>query len=78
MNITPESNTLKMCIRDIYIHGGDIYKYDNKILDFSANINPLGMPDTAKNAIINGIDKYEAYPDYSSRQLRNALSIRCV
>lgn len=58
-----------------YIHGGDIYKYDNKILDFSANINPLGMPDTAKNAIINGIDKYEAYPDYSSRQLRNALSI---
>lgn len=58
-----------------YIHGGDIYKYDNKILDFSANINPLGMPDTAKNAIINGIDKYETYPDYSSRQLRNALSI---
>lgn len=57
-----------------YTHGGDIYKYDNKILDFSANINPLGMPDTAKNAIINGIDKYEAYPDYSSRQLRNALS----
>ena len=25
------------------IHGGDIYQYNN-ILDFSANINPLGAP----------------------------------
>lgn len=57
-----------------YTHGGDIYKYDNKILDFSANINPLGMPESAKDAIINGIDKYQTYPDYSSRKLRNELS----
>lgn len=57
-----------------YTHGGDIYKYDNKILDFSANINPLGMPESAKDAIVNGIDKYQTYPDYSSRKLRNALS----
>ena len=57
-----------------YTHGGDIYKYDNKILDFSANINPLGMPQSVKSAIINSIDKYQTYPDYSSRKLRNALS----
>lgn len=57
-----------------YTHGGDIYKYENKILDFSANINPLGMPESAKSAIINSIDKYQTYPDYSSRKLRNALS----
>lgn len=57
-----------------YTHGGDIYKYDNKILDFSANINPLGMPESAKDAIVNGIDKYQTYPDYSSRKLRNELS----
>lgn len=57
-----------------YTHGGDIYKYDEKMLDFSANINPLGMPESAKSAIINSIDKYQTYPDYSSRKLRNALS----
>ena len=31
-----------------YVHGGDIYgkdgSADNYILDFSANINPLGIP----------------------------------
>ena len=57
-----------------YTHGGDIYKYDDKILDFSANINPLGMPESAKNAIIDGINKYQTYPDHSSRKLRNSLS----
>lgn len=57
-----------------YTHGGDIYKYDKKILDFSANINPLGMPESAKSAIINSIDKYQTYPDYSSRKLKDALS----
>lgn len=57
-----------------YTHGGDIYKYDDKLLDFSANINPLGMPESAKNAIIDGINKYQTYPDHSSRKLRNSLS----
>lgn len=57
-----------------YTHGGDIYIYDDKLLDFSANINPLGMPESAKNAIIDGINKYQTYPDHSSRKLRNSLS----
>ena len=57
-----------------YTHGGDIYKYDDKLLDFSANINPLGMPESAKNAIIDRINKYQTYPDHSSRKLRNSLS----
>lgn len=57
-----------------YTHGGDIYKYDDKLLDFSANINPLGMPESAKNAIIDGINKYQTYPEHSSRKLRNSLS----
>ena len=25
------------------VHGGDIYSYDTEMIDFSANINPLGM-----------------------------------
>ncbi|XVG99873.1 pyridoxal phosphate-dependent aminotransferase [Eubacteriales bacterium KG127] len=56
-----------------YTHGGDIYKYDREILDFSVNINPLGMPKAAKDAIISSIEEYETYPDFSSRKLRKSL-----
>ena len=30
-----------------HIHGGDVYKYDH-CLDFSANCNPLGTPQSVK------------------------------
>ena len=32
-------------------HGGDIYAYDRDLLDFSVNLNPLGMPDRVLRAI---------------------------
>ena len=35
------------------IHGGDIYSFNKNIIDFSANINPLGMPLSVKKAIID-------------------------
>ena len=43
-------------------HGGDIYKYDN-ILDFSANVNPNGTPQSVKDTIIGSLDNIAAYPD---------------
>lgn len=44
------------------IHGGNIY--DKEVsLDFSVNINPLGMPDGVQEAILNDINGYETYPD---------------
>lgn len=44
------------------IHGGNIY--DKEVsLDFSVNINPLGMPDGVQDAILNNISGYETYPD---------------
>lgn len=59
-------------------HGGDIYtKYNTdaeRIIDFSANINPLGMLGSVKEAIISNIDNYVAYPDPQCRELREALS----
>lgn len=60
-------------------HGGDIYsKWDllqnKRIIDFSANINPLGMPPSVKNAIIENIDSYSSYPDPLCRSLINVLS----
>ncbi|MDE6019890.1 MAG: aminotransferase class I/II-fold pyridoxal phosphate-dependent enzyme [Ruminococcus sp.] len=54
-------------------HGGNIYKYNN-IIDFSANINPLGMPYSVREAVINSADAWEKYPDPDCLQLRKMLS----
>lgn len=34
-----------------YGHGGDIYTNQGIRLDFSINVNPLGMPDFVKRAV---------------------------
>lgn len=56
------------------IHGGNIYKFDHRVYDFSANLNPLGMPDPVKAALIDNIDSYESYPDPWNRELTGALA----
>lgn len=45
-----------------FYHGGDIYsrKIDH---DFSANINPLGMPESVKRILSRKIGDFEHYPD---------------
>ena len=37
-----------------HIHGGDVYKHKD-CLDFSANLNPLGTPESVKQAIIHSL-----------------------
>jgi threonine-phosphate decarboxylase len=54
-------------------HGGDIYS-KNVIYDFSANINPLGMPESVKTAIIDHIEEYEHYPDINCTQLCDEIA----
>ena len=54
------------------IHGGDIYQYEN-ILDFSANINPLGAPESVKKAIADAIGQIGHYPEMYSDSLRKAI-----
>ena len=44
-----------------HIHGGDVYKYDH-CLDFSANCNPLGTPQSVKQAIIDSVEDLSDYP----------------
>ncbi len=58
------------------VHGGDIYSKSHieNLLDLSANINPLKMPVKVKEAIINNIESYEAYPDPLCRELKHELS----
>ena len=56
-------------------HGGDIYK--NSIeLDFSVNINPLGMPKVVVRKLSESIREYEKYPDIHVRELRAKLAKR--
>lgn len=63
-------------------HGGNIYKYaeefnisESRIIDFSASINPLGLP----LSVIHGIQGINSsmyhYPDPEAKKLREALSI---
>lgn len=64
-----------------YTHGGDIYA-DNKyksvkngeLLDFSANINPLGIPAEVKQALHSAVANCEYYPDPFCRRLVQGLA----
>lgn len=56
-----------------YLHGGNIYQYKPEF-DYSANINPLGIPDSIKTAIQGAISKLTNYPDSTCKELREAIS----
>ena len=55
-------------------HGGDIYGGDVR-LDFSANLNFFGMPESVREAAYRGILNSEHYPDVECRELRRAISV---
>lgn len=55
------------------IHGGDVYSYNN-YLDFSTNINPLGIPNRVKEAAIQSLDICNQYPDVRQLSLKRALT----
>lgn len=53
-----------------YTHGGDVYRNEKIRMDFSININPLGMPDFIKQAAMDGVEESARYPDSRCRRLR--------
>lgn len=62
-------------------HGGNLERLSSMsgrppqtLLDFSANINPLGMPDAAREALIDGINALGHYPDPACTALRQAIA----
>lgn len=56
------------------LHGGNIYSYTENLIDFSSNINPLGVPEGVAEVICkNALNLYK-YPDVECRALRCALS----
>lgn len=59
-------------------HGGDWASYEIEYgkapLDFSMNVNPLGMSERVKQAIAEAAQTAERYPDPACRKLRAAIA----
>lgn len=63
---------------DRFPHGGDWAAYEEncggEVLDFSANVSPLGLPDSVKDAVVSSLGYAHRYPDPECRKLRNAIA----
>jgi threonine-phosphate decarboxylase len=62
-------------------HGGNIYAAMRgngggfaDFLDYSANINPLGLPASVRQALIDSLDRVTGYPDPDAVELREAIA----
>ncbi|MGG7212936.1 threonine-phosphate decarboxylase CobD [Clostridium nigeriense] len=63
------------------VHGGNLdelsrtFKLNKEsLIDFSANINPLGINKKVKDAIINALEEVERYPDITYFNLKYGIS----
>lgn len=62
-------------------HGGNIleikrkYNIEGEIIDFSANINPLGMSNKVKSGMMEAISFVEHYPDITYFDLKNNIKL---
>lgn len=56
-------------------HGGDIYSRKYKT-DFSANINPLGPPESVVHAVQAAGGQIQNYPDVEHRRLKRTLAAK--
>jgi len=54
-------------------HGGNIYAHPN-MLDFSANINPLGTPQAIQKAVQHSLTELHCYPDPDCTKLRRYIA----
>lgn len=59
------------------LHGGNIYALERtgkkEILDYSSNINPIGVPETLIKAISENFSVLERYPDINYIGLRESI-----
>lgn len=62
----------------IFTHGGNIYEAARqtrkKVLDFSASINPLGLPERIKKVMRDNFDSILHYPDPEAKDLIKAIA----
>ncbi len=77
-----ESHDSKLRTPDSHEHGGNIYRAavelgipEDKLIDFSASINPLGVSKKVKDAIRRGMDGLVNYPDPYAVKLGEKLAL---
>lgn len=65
------------------VHGGQIHRASrdlgvplSRILDFSANINPLGPPETVRRALVQALDDIRFYPDATQAEAKCVIADR--
>lgn len=60
-----------------FLHGGNIHeakrRHKKDVIDFSANINPLGLPTSVKKAIYN-FDSILHYPDPQAKDITHKIA----
>ncbi|MCM1183690.1 MAG: aminotransferase class I/II-fold pyridoxal phosphate-dependent enzyme [Roseburia sp.] len=54
------------------LHGGDVYR-NRVLLDFSVNVNPLGMPRAVEAALHAAVAMCGRYPDIRAERLKRAV-----
>ncbi|QRG68810.1 threonine-phosphate decarboxylase CobD [Brevibacillus choshinensis] len=72
-----------MGVLETFGHGGDLLTAAERFgvapgefLDYSANINPLGMPESVRQMLVDSIGEVTRYPDPGHREFRQALADR--
>ncbi|MFD2368969.1 threonine-phosphate decarboxylase CobD [Brevibacillus sp. GCM10020057] len=72
-----------MGVLETYGHGGDLWTAAQRFgvapgdfLDYSANINPLGLPPSVREMLLASLAEVTRYPDPGHRQFRQALAAR--
>lgn len=70
---------------NLTFHGSDIESVasyyhipEDQIINFGANVNPLGLSDTVRSKLIQNIDLISSYPDRNYTRLRNTISNYCL
>jgi threonine-phosphate decarboxylase len=62
----------------MFQHGGNIYRaqemYKGKIIDFSANINPLGLPKGVRREVIDNFASVLHYPDPEAKGIKAKIA----
>ena len=58
-------------------HGGDLLSYESlyegKLIDYSSNINPLGVPKGLRKILMENFNSVEYYPDIKYRKLKDSV-----
>ncbi len=55
-------------------HGGNVWDFkDPPLLDYSSNINPLGIPDSFRKAMLQYMEEFTRYPDLQYREVKQSV-----